>query len=559
MISRPLFWFLALAPLAAPLEPPPILFEDIAQKAGLHFVCDNGSTPRKHQPEGLIAGVALLDYDGDGDLDVFLVNGAAMPSLVKQGEKHKNRLFRNNGDLTFTDVTDRAGLGGAGYGMGAASADYDNDGWPDLYVLNVNSNQLFHNNGDGTFTDVTTKAGVPGGAFQGKKMWSVAALWFDYDNDGDLDLFVSNYCQWDPAHEPDCFAGNVRVYCGPRHYGALPHTLYRNNGDGTFTDVSAQAGLLQSPGRGMAIVMADYDGDGFMDVFVGNDDAPLQFFHNIQGRKFEEIAKELGVAFSENGNVISGMGADFKDIFNTGRPDIWVTALEKETFPLFFNAGGGQFEDRTAATGLALETFEMSGWSNGAVDLDNDGWKDLVVARSNVQDNIHTYSPRRSEEPVTVFRNLGNGRFQNLTRMGPSAAQTPANHKGLAYGDLDNDGRIDLVLNVLNGPARLLHNTSPPSNHWLLIKLTGTASNRMGIGARIRLTDSLGRVQSNHATTSTGYAASSDPRVHFGLGAAESARKVEIFWPSGITQVLTGVAADRILDVREPARPPAQR
>lgn len=554
-MTRLCFWLGAAvaAALAAQSSLPPIAFRDITEQSGVRFVCDNGATPRKHQPEGLIAGVALFDYDRDGDLDIYFVNGAHMPSLVKHGEKHKNRLFRNNGDLTFTDVTDKAGVAGEGYGMGVAAADYDNDGYPDLYVLNVNDNQLFHNNGDGTFTDVTKKAGVPGGLYKGKKMWSVAAAWFDYDNDGDLDLFVSNYCEWDPNNEPDCLINNVRIYCGPRHYGALPHTLYRNNGDGTFTDVSVEAGLSNALGRGMAIVVADYDDDGWMDVFIGNDDAPMQFFHNLEGKKFQEIGHEMGIAFSENGNVISGMGADFRDLFNTGRPDIWVTALEKETFPLFANAGGGVFEDRTAASGLALETLEMSGWSNAIYDLDNDGWKDLIVCRSNVQDMIHTYAPRRSEEPVTVMRNLANGRFQNLTRAAGTDTQATANHKGMAMGDLDNDGRIDAALLVLNGPARVLRNVSPGGNGWLLVELTGTKSNRMGIGAKIKITDDTGMVQHNHATVSTGYAATSDHRVHFGLGKAKRIREIEIRWPSGVRQVLSDVAINQILKVREPA------
>ncbi len=554
-MTRLCFWLGAAiaAALAAQSSLPPIAFRDITEQSGVRFVCDNGATPRKHQPEGLIAGVALFDYDRDGDLDIYFVNGAHMPSLVKQGEKHKNRLFRNNGDLTFTDVTDKAGVAGEGYGMGVAAADYDNDGYPDLYVLNVNDNQLFRNNGDGTFTDVTKKAGVPGGLYKGKKMWSVAAAWLDYDNDGDLDLFVSNYCEWDPNNEPDCLINNVRIYCGPRHYGALPHTLYRNNGDGTFTDVSVEAGLSNALGRGMAIVVADYDDDGWMDVFIGNDDAPMQFFHNLEGKKFQEIGHEMGIAFSENGNVISGMGADFRDLFNTGRPDIWVTALEKETFPLFANAGGGIFEDRTAASGLALETLEMSGWSNAIYDLDNDGWKDLIVCRSNVQDMIHTYAPRRSEEPVTVMRNLANGRFQNLTRAAGTDTRATANHKGMALGDLDNDGRIDAALLVLNGPARVLRNVSPGGNGWLLVELTGTKSNRMGIGAKIRITDDTGMVQHNHATVSTGYAATSDHRVHFGLGKAKRIREIEIHWPSGVRQVLNDVAVNQILKVREPA------
>jgi hypothetical protein len=278
------------------------------------------------------------------------------------------RLYRNNGDLTFTDVTEKAGLGGAGYGMGVAVGDYDNDGWPDLFVANVNGNQLFHNNGDGTFTDVTRKAGVGGGFYEGKKMWSVAAAWLDYNNDGLLDLFVSN----------------ATAVCNPRYYLPLPNTLYRNNGDGTFTDVSVQTGIAAHLGRGMGVAVADYDGDGYPDIFVANDNASNQLFHNIHGERFEEVALEAGVAFGEGGNVLSGMGVDFRDVRNDGLPSLWMTAIEKQGFPLFLNLGHGQFEERTAVARLAMDTFAMSGWANGIADFDNDGWKDLFVARSNI-------------------------------------------------------------------------------------------------------------------------------------------------------------------------------
>jgi hypothetical protein len=530
----------------------PIVFEDIAERAGVRFIADSSPTPNKHQPEAMLAGVALLDYDGDGYLDIFFANGASIPSLVKDGARHQNRLFRNNRDLTFTDVTEKAGVGGKGYGIAASAGDYDNDGRPDLYVSSVTANQLFRNNGDGTFTDVTSKAGVAGGSYYDRKMWSVAAAWFDYDNDGRLDLFVSNYCHWDPLNEPSCVVNNIRMSCSPRYYKPLPHTLYRNNGDGTFTDVSTATGLDKHLGRGMGIAVADYDADGYMDVFVANDDAPFQLFHNVGGKRFEEVAAEAGVQFAENGNVISGMGADFRDLFNTGRPSIWVTAVEKETFPLFVNLGRGQFADKTAASGLGMQSFDMSGWSNAIVDLDNDGWKDLLVGRSNVQDNIEKYSPRKFEEPMTVFRNLGNGRFLNATGTAGADFQRPSGHRGLAAGDLDNDGRVDAVVAVINGQARIFRNTSPGANHWLLLHLTGTKSNRMGIGARIRVTAADGSLQYNHATTSTGYAASSDPRVHFGLGPSNAAKEIEIVWPSGVRQVLRDVTANRILPVTEP-------
>jgi len=541
--------------LAAASAVGPITFEEIAAKAGVDFVADSSPTERRHQPETMVAGVALLDYDGDGYLDIYFVSGADMPSLVKKTPRHQNRLYHNNHDLTFTDVTAKAGVGGAGYGMGASVGDYDNDGHPDIYVTNVNANQLFHNNGDGTFTDVTAKAGVPGGKYAGKKMWSVSAAWVDYDNDGWLDLFVSNYCQWDPDTEPSCVVDGIRTFCSPRYYKPLPHTLYHNNGDGTFTDVSDATGISKHLSRGMGVAIADYDGDGYQDIFVANDDAPFQLFHNIGGKRFAEVAAEAGVQFAENGNVVSGMGADFRDLFNKGDPSIWVTALEKETFSLFVNLGGGQFADKTAASSLSMRTHQMSGWSNAIADMDNDGWKDLIAARSNVQNNVEAYSPRQHKEPPAIFRNLANGRFDDVSAGAGEAFNTPAAHRGLAAGDLDNDGRMDVVMTVLNsGPARIFHNTTANGNHWLTLSLTGTKSNRMGLGAKVRVTAADGSVQYNHATTSTGYAASSDPRVHFGLGASSKVKEIEITWPSGIRQVLNDVAADRVLAVTEPEK-----
>jgi hypothetical protein len=544
----------ALALLAASPALGPITFEEISERAGVRFVSNSSPTPLKHQPETMVAGVAVFDYDGDGYPDIYFVNGAGMPSLIKEGPQYKNRLFHNNHDLTFTDVTDKAGLGGAGYGMGVAVGDYDNDGFPDLYITNVNGNQLFHNNGDGTFTDVTAKAGVGGGYYKGRKMWSTSAAWLDYNNDGKLDLFVSNYCQWDPDTETRCPQNGINTFCNPRAYGPLPHTLYRNNGDGTFTDVSAEAGLNRYLGRGMGVAIADYDGDGYADVFVANDDAPNQLFHNIGGRRFDEVALDAGVALAEAGNAISGMGADFRDVFNRGRPDIWESAMEKQTFPLYRNLGHGQFAEGTAFAGLGLETGGMSGWSNGIVDLDNDGWKDLFVARSNVLDNVELFSARHYQEPNTVFRNLGNGKFRNVSATAGEAFQVPAVYRGAAFGDLDNDGRIDVVVSVLNGAARIFHNTTRNDNHWLLLRLSGTKSNRMGIGAKIRLTAADGSVQYNHVTTSVGYASSSDARVHFGLGASASAKEIQIVWPSGIRQTLHDVAADRVVPVTEPAQ-----
>jgi enediyne biosynthesis protein E4 len=545
---------LAVTLLAAAAVVAPITFDEIADRAGVRFISNSSPTPQKHQPEPMVGGVAIFDFDGDGYADLYFVNGADMPSLQKTGPQFRNRLFRNNHDLTFTDVTEKAGVAGSGYGMGVAVGDYDNDGRPDLFVTSVNANQLFHNNGDGTFTDVTERAGVGGGIYAGKKMWSVGAAWVDYNNDGRLDLFVANYCQWDPNTEQPCLINGNRVSCNPRMYKPLPNTLYRNNGDGTFTDVSEETGIAAHPGRGMGVAVADFDGDGFPDIFVANDDLPNQLFHNRGGKRFEEVADESGVSLAEGGNVISGMGVDFRDLFNRGLPDIWITAMEKQTFPLFKNLGRGQFAEATLMAGLGLSTADMSGWSNAIVDLDNDGWKDLYVARSNVIDNVALFTRRQYGEPNTVLRNLGTGKFQDVTSTTGPAFQLPSVNRGAAFGDLDNDGRMDLVVNVLNGKAKVFHNTTRNENHWVLVKLTGSKSNRMGIGAVIRLTAADGSMQYNHVTTSTGYASSSDPRVHFGLGASRVAKEIQILWPSGIKQVLKDVEVDRVLEITEPSR-----
>jgi hypothetical protein len=532
----------------------PIMFEEIAERAGLSFTSNSSPTPNKNQPETMVAGVGLLDYDNDGYLDVYFVNGAAIPSLKKEGSVYWNRLFHNNRDGTFTDVTEKAGVAGEGYGMGVAIGDYDNDGWPDIYVVNVTKNQLFHNNHDGTFTDVTDKAGVGGGVLDGKKMWSVSAAWVDYNNDGLADLFVANYCKWEVNKDPFCGPNpSTRAYCHPKNYPPLPNTLYRNNGDGTFTDVSIETGINKFLGKGMGAVIADYDGDGFMDIFVANDNHPNFLFHNIGGKRFEEVALESGVAYSQSANAISGMGADFKDIDNDGRPDIWHTAVENESFPLYQNRGDGQFWEITNESGL-IPTRNMSGWSNGIFDFDNDGWKDLFVARGNVLDNIAKFSSRKYEEPNAVFRNLGKTKFQDVSLQAGPDFQKAAAHRGVAFGDVDNDGRIDAVVSVLNGKAEYFHNISPGDNHWIVLKLVGSTSNRMGVGAQIRITGDDGLKQYNEVTTAVGYACSSDSRVHFGLGKSKTIREVDIKWPSGIHQTLHDVPADQILTVTEPAR-----
>jgi len=554
--GRIFFPILALtAMIARPSSPAQseIRFEEISAKAGLHFVTENSPTPNKNQIETMVAGVALLDYDHDGYLDVFLVNGAAIPSLKKESPRYWNRLFHNNHDGTFTDVTAKAGVAGAGYGMGVAVGDYDNDGWPDLFVANVTDNQLLHNNRDGTFSEVTVKAGVTGAQINGRKMWAAGAGWFDYNNDGLLDLFVVNYCKWEVNRDPYCtIGGGSRGYCHPSYYAPLPNTLYRNNGNGTFTDVSTETGIAAHLGKGMSVSFADYDGDGFLDAFVANDTTRNSLFHNLGGIKFEEVGEAAGVAYGASGVPLSGMGSDFRDTDNDGRADIWHTSVEFETFPLYENRGRDTFADMTVAADLARPTAQMSGWGNGIVDFDNDGWKDLFVARSNVLDNISgVVAERKFPEPNSIFRNLGSGKFQDVSAGAGPEFQTAAVHRGAAFGDLDNDGHVDMVVSVLGGAVKVFHNISTDHNHWLVLNLVGTKSNRMAIGAQVRVTLENGASQWNEVTTAVGYASSSDSRVHFGLGANRRIKEIEILWPSGIRQQIHDVDADRMMTINE--------
>jgi len=530
-----------------------IHFEDITGRSGLDFTTNSSPTPNKNQPETMVSGIGLIDYDNDGWLDIFIINGAAIPSLKKESPKYYNRLFHNNHDGTFTDVTEKAGLVGEGYDMGVAVGDFDNDGWEDIYVARVTKNHLYRNNGDGTFTDVTDKAGVGSPMYKGQKMWSAAAGWVDYNNDGKLDLFVSNYCRWEVNKDPMCLGGGrLRAYCHPKFYEPLPSTLYRNNGDGTFTDVSDETGISKKLGKGMGIGFNDYDGDGFTDIFVANDNMPNSLFHNLKGKAFEEIAMDAGVAYSENGKAVSGMGIEFRDFDNDGLPDIWHTATELETFPLFRNRGAGIFIDVTGRSGLARPTLEMSGWSNGAADFDNDGLKDLFVARGNVLDNIAEFSNRTYGEPNSIFRNLGKMTFEDVTTQAGADMQLSEPYRGAVIGDLFNDGHMDLVVTVLNGKTRVLRNVTANDNNWVAFKLVGTKSNRMGIGAQIKITTEDGKSQYDIVSTSAGYGASRDPRAHFGLGAFKGIKQLEIRWPSGERQILRDLPGNRVHRVEEP-------
>jgi hypothetical protein len=534
-----------------------IQFENVIEQSKIKFKLKNSVSPQHYTFETMAGGVAVFDYNNDGLLDIFFTNGAAIPSLEKSDPSYSNRLFRNNGDGTFTDVTEKAGLQGIGYSMGVAAGDYDNDGFVDLYVAGFNRNQLFHNNGDGTFTDVTEKAGVGGFVPKLGKAWSVAAGWFDYNNDGLLDLFVVNYLDYTIKTAALCVQQGHPAYCSPVDFLGTPNILYRNNGDGTFTDVSEPSHISRYMGKGMGVAFADYDNDGFTDIFVSNDTFENYLLHNNGDGTFTNVAVLAGVAYNAFGKAIAGMGVDFRDIDNDGKPDIFETAMFGEGFPLYRNLGDGQFQDISAAAGLNALASRSTAWGVGIFDFDNDGNKDLFTANADILDNAMELAHRPFPLPNRVFRNKGNLTFEDVSSKAGTSFSVPAAHRGAAFGDLNNDGKIDAVVAVLNGPPEIWMNRSGTQNggnqnHWIILKLVGVKSNRDGLGTKVKLTTSLG-TQYNQATTAVSYNSSSDKRVHFGLGSAAVADTIELTWPSGIKQVLKNVKADQILTVTESA------
>jgi len=489
-------------------------------------------------------GVAAFDYNNDGCMDVFFTNGADIPSMRKTGQVFQNRLFRNNCDLTFTDVTAEAGLSGEGYCMGVAAGDFDNDGFTDLFVTGVNRNTLYRNLGDGRFAEVSAKAGLSG------NHWSTSAGWLDYDNDGYLDLFVSNYVAWSPVGEPRCGTTAQQFYCHPGAYTGLPNQLFHNNHDGTFTDVSQKSGISQWIGKGMGVSFADMDGDGFTDIFVANDSVRNFLFHNQADGTFKEVGLEFGVALRDDGNPVAGMGVDFRDFNNDGRPDLIVSGMINDGFLLFRNLGRGGFEDYGISSGLLMGTRQFTGWGLGMIDFDNDGWKDLFFALAHFN-QLDRYLGRASALPNRIFQNRGGLAFEDVSALAGEAFQLPAYNRGVAFADFDNDGRVDAVVSVLNGPAKFFRNITPPLFHWLGVKLRGKQSNQQGLGAAITLHLAGGQTLYNHATASVGYASSSEPIVRFGMGQNRMANKLEIHWPGGGTQELLNIAADRVITVQQ--------
>jgi len=510
-----------------------IRFEVAPASSGLDFVLRNGAQGRKYQVETLLGGLGVIDFDGDGWPDLFCVNGAALPSLAKTGQEYWNRLFRNNRDGTFSDVTEKAGLAGQGYGVGVAVGDYNNDGHEDLFVVGVHGNRLYRNNGDGTFTDVTEQAGFSAPSL--RRFWSIAAAWIDYDNDGRLDLFISNYCDWQPESDPVCGG-----YCHPDVYRAEPMQLFHNNGDGTFTEMIAKDGFPEVLGKGMGVAMADFLGDARPGLFVANDNARNLLFRST-GDGFQEMATESGVAYNGDGRNISGMGADFGDVDGDGRLDLVMTGLKNETYEVFLNRGGGSFDDGSASTGLLALSRPWSGWGCGLVDLDNDGWPDLFVAGGGFE--------AKDAQPNRIFRNAA-GKFADVSDLVGKEFRTPRLHRGAVFADFDRDGRLDAAVTAIGERIELWWNRSP-RKHWLQLRLKGKQSNHSARGAQVTC-KSASRAQSRSVTNCVGYASSSDLTVHFGLGEDRKA-SVEIRWPSGVVQKLGELAADLRLEVEEPA------
>jgi hypothetical protein len=537
----------AIALLAQEAKPKsgPVFF--VRPGKGVDFILRNSPTSRKYLIETMPGGVALLDYNNDGLLDIFLVNAGHMRDpMIKpfNFDRHLpdywNRLYRQNKDGSFTDVTLSAGLANAGdtnYGMGVAVGDYDNDGYPDIYVTNFGKNILYHNNGDGTFTDVTAKAGVAAGG------WSVSAGFLDYDNDGKLDLFVTRYLDWSVEKSKTC-GSESPTYCPPAEFPATSNILYHNRGDGTFEDVSVPSGIAAKKGHGLGVAFADYDGDGYTDIFVANDVTNQFLFHNNADGTFTETGLDSGAALSSNGKMLSGMGVVFQDYDNDGQPDLLVTQLPPQPYVAYHNEGHGAFSAQELETGFGALSGNASGWGVGLEDFDNDGWKDAFIVQGHVFDNVATYDSSLSYREPPLLAMNHNGHFEKAD----AGSTVPVAGRGAAFGDLNNDGWMDLVTTSLGERPQFFLNRGGKA-HWLTITLRGTRSNRDGYGARVSVNG-----QQRFATATGSYLSSNDRRLHFGLGSSEDTN-VEVLWPSGIHQRLAGVKADQFVVIEEAAQP----
>ena len=559
--------FLFAAVLLLIAGPSPVPFADVTGSSSVTFRHAASKTSVKFLPETMGGGVAIFDADGDGRLDLYFTNGAAISTQTssnrppeKNDPRFWNRLYRNLGGWKFEDVTERAGLRGTRYDFGAASADYDNDGDVDLLVTGLGGTTLFRNNGYGSFTDVTTAAGATASG------WSSSAAFVDYDHDGHLDLYVGRYLAWTWESNIECRStdGTLRAYCHPRQFAPVSSVLLHNNGNGTFTDASVSSGIAAHPGKALGVAIHDYDRDGRIDLFVANDSMPQFLFRNAGAGVFAEVALEAGVAYDDDGRTFAGMGTDVEDYDGDGWPDVIVTTLSLERYALFRGTGRGRFEYASHATGVGRATLQKAGWGTKFIDFDNDGRRDLFVAQGHVLDTVsgarqgfdYLQPPlmlRNQPSTPATDRSLRPGvSFVDVSAsLGPAFAR-PAAGRGAAFADLDDDVDVDIVIANLDGPPTLLRNDGGNGNHWLTVSLHGTRSNRQGIGAIVSVVDDQGLTQSGICSTTSSYQSASDARVHFGLAGAKALRRVEVRWPSGAVQVLEEIAVDRILEIVEP-------
>jgi hypothetical protein len=535
-------------------------FVDVARAAGLNAITIYGGEHKnKYLLETTGCGVAFYDYDHDGWLDIFLVNGWRLEGFPA-GQEPTSHLFKNNRDGTFTDVTAKAGLIHHGWGQGVCIGDYDNDGFDDLFVSYFGKNVLYHNNGNGTFTDVTDKAGVGGNG----KRWNTGCAFVDYDRDGKLDLFVANYIDMDLATAPvpesgPCLYKGVMVACGPPGLKGGKNILFHNNGDGTFTDVSEQSGILGSNGTfGLGVLTADFDNDGWPDIYVANDSSPSALYQNKKNGKFEDIALIAGCALSADGKPQAGMGVSAADYDLDGNLDIVKTNFAGDTPSLYHNLGGANFEDTTFMAGLGAHT-QYLGWGVGFFDFDNDGWADILICNGHVYPEVEQLKTEAGyAQRKLLYRNLRNGRFEEVTDLAGPGVTTPNACRGCAFGDFDNDGDIDMVVNTVNGPPQLLRCDSSSGNNWIKVKAIGTKSNRSGIGARVTCTvtmpgETKPHRQIDEVRSGGGYFSQSDLRVHFGLGKAQKVEVLEIRWPSGQVDTLKDVGVNQLVYIHEGA------
>ncbi len=531
--------------------PPAPVFVDVTQAAGIDFHLTCGGAQKLYIMESMCGGVAVIDYDNDGWPDIFLVNGSTLEDL-KTGKSPASKLYHNNHDGTFTDVTEKAGLAHRGWCFGAAVGDYDNDGWDDLYITCLTGSFLYKNNGDGTFKDVTAQAGVgnPG-------RWGTSAAFGDYDRDGHLDLYVTNYVDLDLNNLPEfgstpfCKYRGIAVSCGPRGLTGSRDRLYHNNGDGTFTDVTEKMNIDAGSYYGLGVIWADYDGDGWPDIYVANDSSPSLLYHNNQGKSFTEVAITAGVAYSSDGREQAGMGVDFGDYDNDGWPDLVKTNFSDDANNLYHNNGDGTFDDHAGVAGFGAVSVPFLGFGVRFLDYDNDGWKDIFVANGHVNPQVdeHAFGVTYAQRAL-LFHNLRNGRFEEVgLRAGPAVRQRRVS-RGLAVADFNNDGALGVLISNLDGSPTLLRNVWKPRGHWLRLKLVGTRSNRDAYGARVEIV-ARGSKQVDEVRANSSFLSASDSRLHFGLGAATRVDQVVIRWPSGLVEKLGQLPVDGELVIRE--------